>query len=322
VSVEESVATSSLPPLPARAPLATGLAAGALMLLAFFALDALVGFRPHAAKSLPISAILVVYGVVAAGYVYRGFVRMLDELRDVCVDIDPEEATRIFTGPASRRAALLGGGLGVLLAILDPGEGYGIRTTHFWRNDLVFWLPANALLYGVIGAGVGVMIRLTRFLVRLGERIPRIDLLQVESLEPFARFGLRTSLFWIVGTSIASILFLEGELMIPVILLMAGIVVMAVLVLLLPLRGVRRRVRRAKAEERARVDEAIRREREALLGGGGSTRLGELLAWRSFIVSVREWPLDAGALARLALYLAIGLASWVGAAMVEHALFG
>jgi hypothetical protein len=46
------------------------------------------------------------------------------------------------------------------------------------------------------------------------------------------------------------------------------------------------------------------------------------LAWRSFVVSVREWPLDAGALARLALYLAIGLASWVGAAMVEHALFG
>ena len=53
-----------------------------------------------------------------------------------------------------------------------------------------------------------------------------------------------------------------------------------------------------------------------------STRLGELLAWRGFVDSVREWPLDAGALARLALYVGIGLASWVGAALVEHALFG
>ncbi len=322
MSAEGAVAASPPAPLPARAPLATGFATGALMLLAYFALDALVGFRPESGKSLPVTAILAGYGVVAAGYVYRGFLRLGAELRDVDLRITPEEVTRTFMGPGSRRAALRGAGLGVLVAVLDPGEGYGVRTSEFWRNDLLFWLPANAFLFGLIGAGVGVMRRLTRFLVQLGERIPEIDLLDVERLEPFARFGLRTCLFWIVGTSIASLLFLEGQLTIPIMLLLGAVVVMAVLVLRLPLRGVRRRVRRAKAEERARVDEIIRREREALLGDGASTRLGELLAWRSFVDSVREWPLDAGALARLALYLGIGLASWVGAAMVEHALFG
>ncbi len=109
--------------------------------------------------------------------------------------------------------------------------------------------------------------------------------------------------------------------------LMLGIIAMALATLLLPLRGVRRRVRRAKAEELARVDEAIRGQRRALLTPGDpnhvtdgppAASLADLLAYRELVTSVREWPLDATTIARFGLYVAIGLGSWVGAAMVER----
>ncbi len=36
--------------------------------------------------------------------------------------------------------------------------------------------------------------------------------------------------------------------------------------------------------------------------------------------SVREWPFDAPSLVRFALYVALGLGSWLGAAAVERLL--
>lgn len=47
-------------------------------------------------------------------------------------------------------------------------------------------------------------------------------------------------------------------------------------------------------------------------------RVDELLAWRGWIESLREWPIDASGLVRLMLYLGIPLASWVGGALVER----
>jgi hypothetical protein len=47
-------------------------------------------------------------------------------------------------------------------------------------------------------------------------------------------------------------------------------------------------------------------------------RLPGLLAWESRVESVPEWPIDAAALRRIALYLLIPLGSWVGGALVER----
>ena len=37
-------------------------------------------------------------------------------------------------------------------------------------------------------------------------------------------------------------------------------------------------------------------------------------------MSVSEWPFDAGSYGRVALYIVLGLGSWVGAALVERLL--
>jgi hypothetical protein len=90
----------------------------------------------------------------------------------------------------------------------------------------------------------------------------------------------------------------------------------------LPLLGVRRRLRAKKADELARVRGALRVEREKALDPSGSPpgRIADLLALEARIESVREWPIEAPALARLVVFVTIGLGSWVGAALVEKLL--
>ncbi len=53
---------------------------------------------------------------------------------------------------------------------------------------------------------------------------------------------------------------------------------------------------------------------------GADLGLSDLLAYRSLLESVREWPFDAPTMLRFALYLAIPLGSWLGGAFVERLL--
>jgi hypothetical protein len=89
--------------------------------------------------------------------------------------------------------------------------------------------------------------------------------------------------------------------------------------LLLPVLGVRDRIRAAKQAELDAVRERLLDARAELRGAAGHDgRLADLLAWRAFVEGVREWPFDASALARFGLYLLIPLGSWLGGALVER----
>jgi hypothetical protein len=109
------------------------------------------------------------------------------------------------------------------------------------------------------------------------------------------------------------------------VLLLGGLVlVQNVATLLIPLRGLRDRLRAAKREELRRVDAAIRGEPDALrgsmIGRRESPSLADLLAWRSFVQAVPEWPIDTGTLGRSAFFVGLPLLSWVGGALVERAV--
>jgi hypothetical protein len=95
--------------------------------------------------------------------------------------------------------------------------------------------------------------------------------------------------------------------------------------LLLPVRGVRERIRETKNAELARIHAAIRGETNALGESVIARRaetvdLADLLAYRAHVQSVHEWPFDAPTMLRFALYLAIPIGSWLGGAMVERLL--
>jgi hypothetical protein len=94
-----------------------------------------------------------------------------------------------------------------------------------------------------------------------------------------------------------------------------------VLALLLPLRGVRARIRETKRVELAWLRERLRGARRGLASGSAhEDDLRDLLAWEGRVMAVSEWPLDASTFTRFSLYLLIPLGSWAGGALVERVI--
>jgi hypothetical protein len=152
-----------------------------------------------------------------------------------------------------------------------------------------------------------------------------IDLLDSAVLAPFARFGLRAALVWLIGSTIVLLLFLDLPVRdVPTALVPLSIIgVLAVVALVVPLRRAHREIMRAKRKELDRIHAEIRRDREAVRtrgpeAEGAALRLPGLVAYRSLIDSAREWPLDAPMRTRFFLYLLIPLGGWFGGALVER----
>jgi hypothetical protein len=187
---------------------------------------------------------------------------------------------------------------------------------------IVFWI--------VVGWGAVYVIDSARLYSRIGERHVEVDLLDLNALSPLTRHGLRIVLVVVTSTAAATILIIVGFIspLRPMVLLTAVCLwsaVVAAAAFLLPVRGLRRQIRGRKAEELARVQEKIRRDRELAEGLGtesaeAGARLPGLIAYMNQIESVREWPFDAPTLTRFFLYVAIPLGSWVGGALVERLL--
>lgn len=237
-------------------------------------------------------------------------------------DVDPTRSE----GDAfrERRAALLGLAVIPVLALLvdrDPGlyfmEGYWL-VSKAWT-----WLLGSAAV-----AGLAVLIYRTardaRHFSRLAERLPEIDLLDGDGLVPFARQAVRATVPGVLGLSFIALNAIDQDFALAVGALLVFALAGGAIVLAIPLRGVRQRVRRAKREELARTHAAIRGEPGALdgspLAGRDAPGLADLLAWRAQVASVPEWPLDPSTLGRYGVYLAIPVASWIGGALVERLL--
>jgi hypothetical protein len=165
---------------------------------------------------------------------------------------------------------------------------------------------------------------LGRAFSRLGDRLAPFDLLDRTPLAPFGRRALRNVLLWMLLAAFLSLSYLgEGWASDMMWVALAGLGAFALAAFGLPLLGAHRRVQDLKRDELARVRGAIADAREQALGPGphpSGGRLGDLVAYETRLAAVPEWPIDAGTLLRLGLYLAFGLGSWVGAAVVERAL--
>jgi len=152
----------------------------------------------------------------------------------------------------------------------------------------------------------------------LADRLARIDLLDLRPLAPFTRQGLTNALLAIGLASFISLFTIEPGYSWIVALTWLSTAWIAWAALLLPLRGLRRRIRKAKQAELDWCRAALERERDALKAGTPGARLDQVIAYRDLVQQVREWPFDNPSLLRFALYLLIPLGSWAGGALVER----
>jgi len=273
-----------------------------------------------------INAALIGYAPAAMAWSRREALGELTRLAPLLPGAGGELRARIECFPRWPMA-LAGAGFGLLvvpLLVFDPSlhsvwrhvDGFG-RAWLVFVNVLVGWLMTRSVVEEL---------RLAHVFSRAGERVTEVDLFDLAPLEPFARRAVESVLVWVVGASLLSLIFAGDDWASDTLpFLVAAVLIPSGVAFAQTLAGVHRRIRAAKHAELARIHTQARADRDALLGGSGgraeaAARLPALLALRAQVADVREWPVDLPTLARLAGFLGIGLASWIGAALVDAAI--
>lgn len=275
-----------------------------------------------------LNAVFFALGPTLLALSLRGTRRDLHDLAPLLVSEEAtvERVTRLPQTPL-RVAGVVAAASGFAFAYWDPGlwETRPRPTSSdpflFWvlaRHGAMGWMWARAMLADVTTA---------RAFGAVAGTIREVDLLDVRPLTPFARRGVRSVLFWMLGASLFSLFWAgpnTGRTNVVTFALFVGVAAAA---LLFPLFGIRRRIRAAKDEALARIRGEIRADQRALLDGGPAAapaagRLPALFAAEARTTATPEWPFDASTLLRFVLYAALGLGSWVGGAVVERLLGG
>jgi hypothetical protein len=278
-----------------------------------------------------VNATLIGYVPAALRIARRGIARDLEALRSHlrCTNA---EFTRIRDqisgpdGPLERALSLSGVPIGIAIVYLDPSVTMSAEAS---LSDPAFaWgLVRVAIFVGLVVHLIDADVRATRGYAAMSRDLLIVDLLDVRSLAPLARRGQRSVLTWVVFSSIFSLYWLGDSAARSNVYLLVLAVGLATAAYFVPLFGIRKNIRTAKHAELDRLREEIRSEREvtgavAAAGAEQSPRLANLVGYYQLIESTREWPIDATNLVRLALYLALGLGSWLGGALVERGLDG
>ena len=226
-----------------------------------------------------------------------------------------------------------------VLLVMGIGAIAGLAIIPATSNDPLFFLDAEHrdahLLWNAVTTSLvfALMARVSfesfmsaRVTNRVTRAVPEVDLLDRRAFAPFAAIGLRHSLYWVLGTSVTSLLLLDLQRSWPLIPVLVFTLSLAVFLFLAPALAVRSRLRAAKQAELAHVRGRIAVAREAALaptseaGAAASASLPGLLAYESRIESVREWPYDLPVLLRFGAVLLLATGSWVGGALVERLL--
>jgi hypothetical protein len=223
-----------------------------------------------------------------------------------------------------RVVGVVAGTFSALATVLNPQLWAGGEMPG-WLHPTVLWLGGrNFLTWWVILRAMALELMLGSAFSRLAERLGPVDILDATALAPFAQRALRNVSMWMLLAAFISLTFTGKGWAIPSLMLLGlvNLTGFALTAFLLPLLGPHRRLRAAKAEELARARSAIRATRDQVLGAdsrelaGG--RLADLVAYEARVAAASEWPIGGSTVARLALYLTIGLGSWVGAGLVQH----
>lgn len=158
-------------------------------------------------------------------------------------------------------------------------------------------------------------------LSKLSDSILSFDLLDLEAYQPFIRMGLTNALLVMGLVSLLALFLFEPGFRLLMIQLFSVIAVFAWIGLILPIRGIRRRINGAKKKELDWCRQTLKLARDNLkTGQGGQQTISEVLSYRSMLEDIRNWPFDSPSITRFALYLLIPVGSMFGGAFVERGL--
>ncbi|MFT7686663.1 MAG: hypothetical protein ACI9FB_002009 [Candidatus Azotimanducaceae bacterium] len=222
---------------------------------------------------------------------------------------------------------LTGGGLGLIafvaMFLVIPGENAAYLHPWLWSLDYA----VVAIAISCVGWWAGVfsieLIWSALLLTAMANRLPALNLFDTEANKPFVQQGVQSALLIVIMMSITGNIAVQPEGgFIGSILVSTTMLMLALVALVLPVRGIHRKIQNQKRKELFEIRRLLQFENQKRKAEGrviDGEILG-LLAIEARIESVPEWPFDMGSLSRVILYLLLGLGSWVGAALVERLL--
>ncbi|HEY8155730.1 MAG TPA: hypothetical protein VII72_16495 [Myxococcota bacterium] len=268
---------------------------------------------------------MIAFTPAATVYALRGAERDLADLAPVLTpQADGAEAGIRSVFRVGRAALAIAGAAGFAISIgfvMSPGSWVGGRPAL--DHPVFVWAALRSVAMGwLIARTVVIELAVAVGFAKLGRHGVAVDWLDQRPLAPFARKGLRSVLLLLLFSFLFSLFLLEPWGKTVAIPMLVFFPVVCVAALLLPVSGVHQQLAEAKRAELARVDAALRAEAEANLKPGAApatgARLSNLVAWRGLVQAASTWPFDVGVWLRFAVYVSLGLGSWLGGALVER----
>lgn len=275
--------------------------------------------------------LVVAYLPLARRAVTQGAQANLAALRG-SLDWGPEgfDAALLRLPRASRRAGRIAGALGILCVpltalLVDRDPGLYFRPGYWGAGQLWEWGIGAAIGWSGLRLAHAITLDGRRFSALAGA-LREVDLLDARALAPFARQGLLAALPGLILLSFLAFNLGDRGWLWATLVLGSAAVAWSLASVRLPMRGIHERILRAKAAELACVNAAVRGDASALdetaiaRRGASGVGLADLIAYRGLVEAFPEWPLERALRARLVLYVALPLGSWLGGAFVERLL--
>jgi len=274
---------------------------------------------------------LTIIHILLVAYAASAYVYLLDAVTKTASDMAPVVSHSLqWRAVADRVGSHLWWGL-LLAGLLGIGIDIYATNTTTTGSDPWDWQQTNydsrwmrilgPMFSWWIACLLYVLIIESARLSRLSGSIDNIDLMDLSPYQPLIRQGLTNALLVVGLASVLSLFLFEPGFMTLMIQLTSIFAVVAWIGLILPLRGIRRKIAEAKTRELDWCKAAVKTAIEQLKSGDKSGKsLAELVAYRNLIENTRSWPFDNPTLTRFALYLLIPLGSMLGGALVERGL--
>ena len=312
------------------APMLKGIAFALLLLGVFFAGRAFFDGAGAATADefrVAITQILITaYSATAYAYLLMAARKTTEGLSPVARDLPRWQLNIDRAGKHPRWILVLVGAASYLLIGVTATNMTTLEPVNpwYWRgwNYDVYWHRATTLLFvWWIGCFCYVLVAESVRLSRLSDDFESLDLLDMRAYQPLIRQGLTNALLVIGMVSVLSLFAIESRYLPILVGFWIAFIVLAWIGMMLPLRGIRKKITVTKNQELDWCRNNLVLSIGALKSGDTEKRsIAEIMAYKTFIEDIRNWPFDSPTLIRFTLYLLIPLGSWLGGAFVERGL--